>query len=62
LIRDLVEEESEVKIIGKGEFFGEVALMSKGKRTATIKTENYSTISHINEQGFNDMRDRYPEI
>ena len=36
--------------------------MINGKRTATVKSQNYSTISHLNKQAFHDMLGRFPQI
>ena len=35
-VKDVVEEEAFVRKIGVGDFFGEIALMNGGQRTATI--------------------------
>ncbi len=61
-VKDVVEEEAFVRKIGVGDFFGEIALMNGGQRTATIQTENYSTIGSLNKEHFIGMKDKSPSI
>ena len=45
-----------------GEYFGEVALLVNGRRTATILVKDYATIGHIDSQSFEEMLTNFPEI
>jgi CRP-like cAMP-binding protein len=51
-----------VRIIGKGELFGEIALLCGCKRTASVKTSNYSTIACIDKDTFKDMCRQYNDL
>ena len=51
-----------VQEIGMGEFFGEVALVKECRRTATVKSKNYSTLAALNHSNFLELRSKYPEI
>ncbi|CAI2372633.1 unnamed protein product [Moneuplotes crassus] len=45
-----------------GDYFGEVALLKKCKRTATVKSKNYSTLAELNSTKFQLLIERYPTI
>lgn len=36
-----------VRTLNKGDIFGEIGLINNSKRTATVKTYNYGTVSHV---------------
>jgi len=57
-------EDYVVTIIDAGgdEFFGEINLIDKGKRTSTIKTTKTSTILEIDSTSFKNFMDKYPTI
>ena len=46
-------------ILKTGDIFGEVALIYNWKRTATVKTSNYSMIGLLNKHYFNDLSTQY---
>ena len=55
MVRDMQENDNIVKKIGPSDFFGEIALLSGGARTATVKSENYCTIGHLSKEYFTQM-------
>jgi Fe-S-cluster-containing dehydrogenase component/CRP-like cAMP-binding protein len=46
----------------KGEFFGEIAALSRSARTSTVFSEGRSELLEIRWQGLRDLRRRAPEI
>lgn len=44
-----------VNTLGPGEFLGEIALLSEGRRTATAVTEGPAKLLVITHQGFNSL-------
>jgi CRP-like cAMP-binding protein len=51
-----------VNSIKPGGLFGEVALMTHGKRTATVKCKNYCTIASIVNEKFHDLCENFPDV
>ena len=49
-------------IMGPGDFFGEIALVSKAPRTATITTTSPVRALVITDRAFRHLLDRSPEI
>ena len=45
-----------------GQHFGEIALLTNSKRTATIQTKNYSTIGMVSQDNFNELLHIFPDI
>ena len=45
-----------------GQHFGEIALLTKSKRSATIQTKNYSTIGMVSEDNFKELLHIFPDI
>jgi CRP-like cAMP-binding protein len=45
-----------------GEVFGEIALLCECKRTATVKTNTYSTLAFINHTVFKDMCQQFVDV
>ena len=44
-----------VRILKQGDIFGEVALIQNCKRTATVKTNNFSLVASLNKKDFKDL-------
>ena len=61
-VRDHKGVTDPVNIIHPGELFGEVALIWDCKRTATVKTRNYSTLAFIIKSVFHDMCEQYSTV
>lgn len=48
--------------LGSGDFFGEIALVDGGPRTATVTTEEPTTLLVITHRDFHSMMDEFPEV
>lgn len=48
--------------MGPGDFFGEIALVAHGPRTATATTEEPTTLLVINHRDFHSLMDEFPEV
>jgi CRP-like cAMP-binding protein len=52
----------EIATLGAGDFFGELALLATGRRTATVTTTESSRILVLFGPDFDRLRSRYPTI
>mmetsp|Transcript_29533 Transcript_29533/g.44946 ORF Transcript_29533/g.44946 Transcript_29533/m.44946 type:complete len:100 (-) Transcript_29533:2161-2460(-) len=57
-----MRKEEFVKQIFQGEFFGEISVIRKALRTATVKSSNYCTMACLNKTIFFDLCGIFPEI
>jgi CRP-like cAMP-binding protein len=48
--------------LGAGDFFGEIALVDGGPRTATVTTEEPSTLLVLTHGQFHSMMEEFPEV
>jgi CRP-like cAMP-binding protein len=48
--------------LGSGDFFGEIALVDGGARTATVTAEEPSRLLVITHRDFHSMMDEFPEV
>ena len=48
--------------LGTGSPFGEMALVSGDKRTASIRAVDYCDVYTLDKSSFDQLRDRYPEF
>lgn len=48
--------------LGPGDFFGEIALVVGGPRTATVTAEAPSRLLVINHRDFHTLMDEFPEV
>lgn len=65
LVRGSVSVErdgSRINTLGPGDFFGEIALVDGGPRTATVSAEEPSTLLVITHRDFHSMMDEFPEV
>jgi CRP-like cAMP-binding protein len=51
-----------VNKLGPGEFFGEIALLERGPRTATVTAETPCRLLVINHHDFHAVMEEFPEI
>jgi CRP-like cAMP-binding protein len=59
---DVIKGEQKVKSMGPGDFFGEIALVAKTPRTATIKATSPVRALVITDRAFRALLDRSPQI
>jgi CRP-like cAMP-binding protein len=53
---------AKVNKLGPGEFFGEIALLERGPRTATVTAETACRLLVINHRDFHAVMEEFPEI
>jgi len=53
---------SRLNTMGPGDFFGEIALVVGGPRTATATTEEPTTLLVVNHRDFHSMVEEFPDI
>jgi CRP-like cAMP-binding protein len=51
-----------IRTLGPGDFFGEIALVDGGPRTATATTETASRLLVLAHREFHSLLDRHPKI
>ena len=51
-----------IRTLGPGDYLGEIALIDKGRRTATAITEGPAKLLVLSHQGFNSLLDQSPTI
>jgi CRP/FNR family transcriptional regulator, cyclic AMP receptor protein len=56
------QDGKELRTLGPGDFFGEIALVSRGERTATVTTTAPSRALVVSDQGFRSLISRSPAI
>src|SRR5215471_414291 len=52
----------EVRTLGAGDFFGELALLGEGRRTATVTTESPSKVLVLFGTEFRKLQQEFPEL
>ena len=61
-VRNLDGFERVVRKLGSGSFFGEVALLTESKRTATIRTLNFCTYGTLSQTHLADLLTKFPSL
>jgi CRP/FNR family transcriptional regulator, cyclic AMP receptor protein len=51
-----------VNRLGPGEFFGEIALIDRGPRTATVTADTPCRLLDINHRDFHALMDEFPDV
>jgi CRP-like cAMP-binding protein len=59
---DVIQGEEKVASMGPGDFFGEIALVAKTPRTATIKATSPVRALVITDRAFRALLDRSPQV
>ena len=65
LVKGLVAVERDgarINKLGPGEFFGEIALIEQGPRTATVTTETPCRLLVLNHRSFHALMEEFPEV
>ena len=65
LVKGLVTVErdgEQVNKLGPGEFFGEIALIERGPRTATVTAETPCRLLVLNHRSFHTVMEEFPEV
>ena len=58
-----VERDGErLNTLGPGDFFGEIALVDGGPRTATVTVESPASLLVISHRDFHSLMDEFPEV
>jgi CRP-like cAMP-binding protein len=60
-VRDERKNESNVRIIKEGGHFGEISMIYKCRRTATVISRNYNTLARLDEENYLSLISEYPE-
>jgi CRP/FNR family cyclic AMP-dependent transcriptional regulator len=58
----VVRDGGHIRTLGPGDFFGEIALIDGGLRTATITTEEPSRLVVLGRREFHAVMDEFPEV
>ena len=48
--------------LGPGDFFGEIALIERGPRTATVTAEAPTTVLVVNHRDFHALMEEFPDV
>ena len=51
-----------MRVLYKGDYFGEVAIVTNLKRTATIKSMTYTYCMKLNPKKIKDLKESFPHI
>ena len=60
-VRDTYGREHHISMLSKGDHFGEIALIYKCKRSATVISSNYNTFAHLMLPAFREVISEFPE-
>ena len=60
-VRNRAGLRTKANVLISGDYFGEVAILNGGKRTATVRSNNYSTLAWLNKSIFTSIFEKHPE-
>ena len=60
-IRDEKGHKEDSRILDEGEHFGEISLIYRCSRSATVVSRNYNTLAKLDYQNFTSLMIEYPE-
>jgi CRP-like cAMP-binding protein len=58
----LRNKSKEVRTLMPGEIFGEVAFLYKGRRSATVTSNNYCTLGKLSKKHLEQLIDDFPQL
>ena len=58
----MAPKEGIISCLEKGSYFGEIALLTKMKRTATVRANEYCTFATLNRNDFQVCQQEFPSI
>jgi hypothetical protein len=58
----LMKNEIRINRLVSGSYFGEIALVTNLKRTATVKAVDYTTLAYLTRENFNDIQKEFPQV
>ena len=61
-VQDEKRDDSLVQILTAGKYFGEIALITNQRRTATLQTKSYCNIGWIEKETFDQMITIFPDV
>jgi CRP-like cAMP-binding protein len=61
IVRDEKRNENPIKILKEGDHFGEISMIYKCRRTATVILRNYNTMAKLEEARFRELVGEFPE-
>ena len=59
-VRNKVGLRIRANVLKSGDYFGEVAILNESKRTATVRSNNYSTLAYLSKFDFEAIFDKHP--
>ena len=59
---DFIVHQTKIGKLKKGNYFGEIALITNLKRTTTIKSVEYSTIAFLTRESFESIKKEFPQV
>ena len=60
-VRDELKKDRQIGLLKRGQLFGEVALIKKCRRTATVKSLNYCTCASLDAEQFAELKECFPD-
>jgi CRP-like cAMP-binding protein len=59
---DVLRDGRKVSTLGRGDFFGEIALIAKRPRTATVVAKTPSRVLVVTDRAFQSLLERFPSM
>ena len=59
---EVIHEGQRLATLGRGDFFGEIALIQHGRRTASVVSTTPTTLAVMSPQGFDAVRRELPRV
>lgn len=60
-VRDVRKFEQAIRVLKEGDHFGEISMIYKCRRSATVISQNYNTLAKLDEDQFKHLISEYPE-